>query len=155
MSKMVKVSRGGREKEFTAAQWKAMKANNATYGWTVKSELTEEILNKDASIEEGVLNDLKAENEELKSSLEEFKAENDNLKAENEELKTSLEENKVDFSNLKTALDDLKAENDGLIDANQRLRLDLNEALAYKPNMVDEKPALKAIKAPKNVKNGK
>lgn len=86
--------RNGVKKEFTLEQWNSMKKNNSTYGWKLKSDLPEEILQKDSKIEASKLEQLSKENESLKEENAALKEENAALTAKLTSTNTEAVEDK-------------------------------------------------------------
>lgn len=105
MTEFVTIRKGKKTKEVPKAQWDAMKKNDATYGWSLASELPEEVLQKDKEVKGGVVESLKAENKDLKTKVAGLKAtigEKDlKIKELEEELRVFKADHDIKSENLK------------------------------------------------------
>jgi len=97
----VSITRNGHKKDISKAQWDSMKANKATYGWSLTSELSDEVLEKDKSIETSKIS-------ELEGKVSTLSTDNETLKSENEGLKTLVSEKDSKISELEAQIEILK-----------------------------------------------
>ncbi len=83
-TKTVKASRSGVEKEFSQDQWNSMKENNALYGWRLKSDLPDDVVDKDKELEN-------TEIKKLQKQVDDLTKENGTLKTSNTDLQKQVD----------------------------------------------------------------
>lgn len=86
----VTISKGNLKKEIPKAQWDAMAANKATYGWSLASNLTEDVLTKEKQIQTSKESELKAANNELSGIVKKLSIELSVKEDQIQELKARL-----------------------------------------------------------------